>query len=735
MNKHLLKLWFVLLVGILLTACGGSNSSTTSSPSTNTANMTAVASAGATVTSVDPALAGAKLVIPAGAVESGQTVNVKMESAATLPGALPKNATQSGKVIVLTKDTTTDFSVPVSVTVPYDKTSADVPTLYYWDAVNQIYQAVAVSNIDPVAGTVTFSTVHFSQYAILQPNGVTYTSTALQLIDTGFDPAADSFFVSNFGSYTQPGGSSLGMGAFSIWYYSLMKSADTNTYNKVKGLYNKYREGDPNSPADDITAQTLITKLQNAVANNWSWELNNRGYFSATDNLSNDKYTGLMLAGAMSVTGKPQTLIMKSVDANGNLLNAQAVVVYKFTPSATDPKAGTFSLYDPGFRGEVVTIDWSPTKGFSNYSKAAAFSNPFNRFMFSAPSNLAENGKFKKLFDDAEKTFTGSSFATIATTSPAFDASGIYVYTVTDPANISIPVSGSVSGGGANYIVWSLNSGAPTPIPLAANGAFNFTVTGPLNVTNTLSIYATDNLSNKIGASGYKTLTIKTTGSSTKFLTNAGFESGDTTGWVVETHKWSDSTFDFTGSPVPSASDFNPNYGVIKTFKPNTFTPGKSAVVSSGTDSFVLALGTSLYMTQFGSKALRVNNDDNDYHISSATQTGTIPASTTSNLFIVKWAAILEDPQHSYYDQPFVEVVVTDVDTNTILYRQHFFSNDPRYTGGWISLSGGSWKMIDWQNAQIDISKSKGHQVKVQVSAGDCNQGGHGGYAYLDIDQ
>jgi hypothetical protein len=103
------------------------------------------------------------------------------------------------------------------------------------------------------------------------------------------------------------------------------------------------------------------------------------------------------------------------------------------------------------------------------------------------------------------------------------------------------------------------------------------------------------------------------------------------------------------------------------------------------------------------------------------------------------WAAILEDPQHDSANQPYVDVVVTDNTTGTILYSKHFYTNDPSYSG-WRVISGssygsGDWKSIPWQIVTVDVSSAAGHQIRLKVTAADCGYGGHGGYVYLDGDE
>lgn len=184
----------------------------------------------------------------------------------------------------------------------------------------------------------------------------------------------------------------------------------------------------------------------------------------------------------------------------------------------------------------------------------------------------------------------------------------------------------------------------------------------------------------------------------------------------------------------------NPDYWYLPTGAP-VFTAGIDPVVDyyqqAGGDRTILGQIANLPVVFNGSWALRVNNEDNAYHASTAAQTTTLPA--TVNELRFAWAAVLEDPSHLNSYQPFVEVRVTDDDAHTILYRKFFFSGNPEYTG-WVKLESPSptatrWNVIPWQKVTITgapVVAAQGHKVTIRVYASDCMLGGHGGYAYLD---
>jgi len=707
------------LLGLFI-SCYSSDQSAAAPPASGV-----VTSAGGTVTSADPALAGASVVVPPGAVASGQTVTITMNSTDTLPGTAPAGTTQAGKVILLTKDSVDNFSLPVTITVPYDKTKGDLPLVMYWDEVNLAYTAAAVIGIDASAGMVTFQTSHFSQYCLFV-TAISGSSTALPSLDTHFSAGVDGFFHPNFGSFTSPGGCSLGMADFSIWYFDFMKATDTkDLLGGTPGLFNKFREGNPSLYQDDVTAHTLIAKAQNAASQIW-----NRQWHMGSATLD-AKTTGLLFYASMLATGQPQTMILKSFDeANVERSQAETVVVYRFEQDGTTPTAGKFYLYDPNFPGEEVTLDWAMATGFANYSKAGVYTYPFNAFYYDAPSTVAESRDFKSLFNAANAAFTGTGYATFTLTAPVL-VNGTATVAVADLSQVSVPVTGTVTNTTAATLNCYVNGVLAGVEPLGSGGAFSFTLTASTltQSTNTVALVTNESAASPWSSAGFLSFNIRLTGTSVNLLVNPGFETGDTSGWFVETHTWADATRDANGF-----------YNGATAY--DTYQPGKSALVSAadGLDWIAALAGLNLPMVNVGNYALRVNSSDYDYHISSASQSGTVPVGVLNPEFKFAWAAVLEDPNHEPTGQAFVRVDITDDTTSEVVYSKFYYSYDPAFTG-WLTVpdtvspTGTPWRVINWQQTSVPLAGRNGHTITVRVTGGDCAHGGHGGYVYLDESQ
>jgi hypothetical protein len=382
--------------------------------------------------------------------------------------------------------------------------------------------------------------------------------------------------------------------------------------------------------------------------------------------------------------------------ANGQ---AHAVTVYGWIASSK-----AFAIYDNNFPGESVTLSWDATNGFTGYSKAGAYPQ-ISSFSLMPLGMAMEGPEFEALYQGAEAGWSVSKFDQIAFTTPAPDTNGKYII----PGQQDLTVSGAISPAGKpTAVVYSWN-GSKLGVAPITNNQFSFTIPAAkvVGYSNTISLITTNDPKNVFFIGGYADLPTYIQGA--VFFTNPGFETGDWTGWTNETHLWLGGC---CGVP-----------------------PLKSAIV----DNSLMALDPldpNLSTVYTGRFSARVNNDDPDYHISSVSQSVTVPQGSAPQIRFY-WSAVLEDPGHPPEAQPYVDILVTDDTAGTQLYNRHFYSNDPSYSG-WITVypngSYDPWQVINWQPVVIDLSGAIGHQVTVKITAADCGYGGHGGYAYFDGD-
>ena len=111
----------------------------------------------------------------------------------------------------------------------------------------------------------------------------------------------------------------------------------------------------------------------------------------------------------------------------------------------------------------------------------------------------------------------------------------------------------------------------------------------------------------------------------------------------------------------------------------------------------------------------------------------TLLVDTTSfDLLVLRYAAVLQNPPHDPDDQPRFSLEVLD-SAGTLLDAQcaaaDFVAN---MNLGWNIASGNVlWK--DWTTVGVDLSPYAGQQVIIRLTTRDCAEGSHYGYAYFTV--
>lgn len=647
--------------------------------------LSAEATANTVVTVTDGPLKGATIELPVGAVVEDAEVQIGYEDA--LPGplrqeAIDAGATQVSKVIVIKvaggKDNT--FNQPVSVTIPYDLTAAGgaPPAVFYWDEEAQRYQTVSVVAVDRTAGTVTFRTSHFSKFVAL----VLITLGIEPEVDTGFKLGTDSILHQNFGSY-QYGGHCAAFASLSTYYFR---------NPGAKPLYSFAQEGADEQPADDEVTRSALAMTYGVIAGKWAAVAGSIVIPSATD-------TGRLMLQSMVVTGQPLHLVLHSNNATDG---GHSVTVHGY-----DAASKAFRVYDSNFPKNEVTFPWSFASGFGTYSRAASYpAKMFDYVGYASDDTFAAPAQFAKIVGDWRSGKLADYFKNLQVTNPKDS-----VTTVLD-AKSSLTVEIAYEDGKSVEGQFLRPAGSSNPVYLfvykdgvkqgdgqliGADGKFSIAFPTKLeNKVDVMLLVTEHPKSLTTGFSAFGKFTVKPEGKN--FFKNFGFETGDLTGWIADTTR--------LGAP---------------------FTPTKATVVGTGFDS----IAPDLPLSVFGQHAVRVNDEDNDYHITLLSQRATVPSTGNPQLRF-QWAAVLEDPQHSPEDQPYVDVVVRNVTKGTELYRRRFYTADPAFTG-WKDYQGGDWKAIPWQTVVVTgLSSSAGDEIELAITGADCALGGHGGYVYLD---
>jgi len=110
-----------------------------------------------------------------------------------------------------------------------------------------------------------------------------------------------------------------------------------------------------------------------------------------------------------------------------------------------------------------------------------------------------------------------------------------------------------------------------------------------------------------------------------------------------------------------------------------------------------------------------------------------LPVTSENNLFIYKYAVVLEDPGHIPEHQPSFTIEVKNqngvlIDPQCGYYYVYAQPDLP----GWNKCENGTtveWK--DWTTVGLDLSQLEGQTVTIVFTTRDCQETGHFGYAYL----
>jgi gliding motility-associated-like protein len=168
----------------------------------------------------------------------------------------------------------------------------------------------------------------------------------------------------------------------------------------------------------------------------------------------------------------------------------------------------------------------------------------------------------------------------------------------------------------------------------------------------------------------------------------------------------------------------------------NTPTSGTSSgrhTITSGTATDPYG-GFPIVAPGGGSYSLKLGNSNTGAQAERARYFIRIPSGINNYSLIFRYAVVFEDPGHVAADQPRFEVKAYDSITNAIINCSQFnyiaTSSLPGFTVSSIN-NGALYK--SWSTASINLSGYAGRTVAVDFASGDCAQGAHFGYGYVDL--
>ncbi len=186
---------------------------------------------------------------------------------------------------------------------------------------------------------------------------------------------------------------------------------------------------------------------------------------------------------------------------------------------------------------------------------------------------------------------------------------------------------------------------------------------------------------------------------------NIGFENGTFSGWIGATGQCCPV---YTPQPGINTSQYLITTG-------NITDPHSNGLIST------VAPG-SLFSARLGNDSGSAESERLDYSF-------TVPQD--SLLLVLRFAVILENAHHPAIKQPRFryEVTAPGFPAGACLAEQITAGDS---TNDFIYI--GAYELLDWQTRVINLTGMAGTIVNIHFETGDCEPGGHFGYAYVDGD-
>lgn len=194
---------------------------------------------------------------------------------------------------------------------------------------------------------------------------------------------------------------------------------------------------------------------------------------------------------------------------------------------------------------------------------------------------------------------------------------------------------------------------------------------------------------------------------------NGDIENGDFTGW--EKYHGSRNPTDYPTAPIPKLTIMS---------------------ASDGYDPILMQAGVLLPVVNQGNYSMRIGDKYARAESDAAKYTFVVTQSNKN--FSFRYAVVFEDPEHNPSEQqPFFDyrLIIGSIisPSMTTIATNHIISdgNSPYFKKG--NVRGYSRIVYkEWTHVCIDLSNYIGQTLSIFFSTGDCSQGAHFGYAYID---
>jgi gliding motility-associated-like protein len=196
---------------------------------------------------------------------------------------------------------------------------------------------------------------------------------------------------------------------------------------------------------------------------------------------------------------------------------------------------------------------------------------------------------------------------------------------------------------------------------------------------------------------------------------NLDFEQGDFTGWECRAGFTANNPLPLTG-PIPG------RHTII-------------TAATNGRDPF----GNFPMLCPYGSGvSVMLGNHSVNREAESIAYTYTIPSNLSTFSMLIFYAVVIESPGHTEANQPRFQARIIDMSTNSPLPCVNFDFIAQTTPGGFQTspVFGNLNSQVlykDWTPISINLNEYIGRTIMLEFITKDCSQGGHAGYAYVDV--
>lgn len=104
-----------------------------------------------------------------------------------------------------------------------------------------------------------------------------------------------------------------------------------------------------------------------------------------------------------------------------------------------------------------------------------------------------------------------------------------------------------------------------------------------------------------------------------------------------------------------------------------------------------------------------------------------------NHFYYIKFAVVLENPNHKIDEQPYFSITATDSEGNKLANTNSYSVHAQDGLNDFTEYNNGNSLIVwhDWSKILIDLGRYIGQEVCLTIKTNDCMQNGHFGYAYF----